>query len=140
MPFALTPLKLETEWDLHQLDNASAYIAIRNEIKTRSVEIALANDDGKGTVALQVKGQLDGKRDVDVSTGPVFPATKAHLNATYDPWLRTLKVSNDEVKVFDRSYGLRREELVRVCFGTHVFPGGHSEALLKQVYLHRAPY
>ncbi len=140
MPFALTPLKLETEWDLHQLDLASVYVSIRNEIKTRSIEMDLANDDGKGTVALQVKGQLDGKRDVDVSNGPAFPATKAHLNATYDPWLRTLKVSNDEVKVFDHTYGLRREELVRVCFGTHVFPGGHSEAVLKQVYLHRAPY
>jgi hypothetical protein len=140
MPFALTPLKIETQWDLRQLDLASVFVSIRNEIKTRSIEMELANDDGKGTIALRVKGQLDGKRDVDVSHGPTFPAVGAHLNITYDPWLRSLKVSNDEVKVFDHSYGLRREELVRVCLGTHVFPGGHAEAVLKQVYLHRAPY
>jgi hypothetical protein len=139
LPFSLTPTRVEVDWDALDLDHADAFVSLTNLAATRNVEVALANRGGADK-QIVIRGQLDGKFLQEEFDGPKLASGKAHLLLVYDSWFRTLRVSIDDVKVFDHAFGLQRAEFVHACVGEHVSPGGHANVVLTRFHLHRAPY
>ncbi|MCL2724657.1 MAG: hypothetical protein FWD69_09500 [Polyangiaceae bacterium] len=139
LPFALTPTRVEVDWDIDTLEHAAIDMTIGNLNRTRWVSVDIANDD-KPEPYFVFRGQEDRNIDPTVIDGPPLPDKRTHLLLAYDPWLRSLRVSRDDHEIFSHRFGLQRNEFVRICVGLQVFPEGKAEARLRRFYLHRAPY
>lgn len=137
----LSPIRVLTEWSISDLRFARAYVVVRNKIGNRILEAAMTSTSADGALSGTMSGEVNDKRAIDSRPAvPINGPADVTLGIVFDPWTRLGRGEVNGQSIGQARYDMRRNELVRVCVGVQVAPGGTAKATLRTFQFHAAPY